>query len=392
MRRGAATAAVALALGLWPAAAHADETVVVPGTAFPSTSTYLTWFGCTDLYSAASAGPEVRVNRDDAAPLGRRAASLAMPGTGSASGPVSLVSSVASATSSTWVSTSAGSEGVAYVWYVSDELERGEVWAGRADLVTTVDGWQQVDALAATYDWTRYDAASGEVIEQPGEDSLGDFTEAHGDGPGYLLSGFGCDGRAFGVDRIEAGTTGAVTTYDLEGWSVTTSITATPEQVTAGDPVTVTGSSVAPDGRVMAAPLQLEVRADGAAGFRSVGDPVSPGEDGLVATTVVPEESADYRWVFAETGYTDQHWSAEARVVVVPPPPPSPSRSPEPTPKPSPKPSPSTEPRAEPSQEASETPAFPEVTATPEQDPSTEASPTDEPSGTPSDEASPSGD
>ncbi len=236
MRRIAMAAALlaGAVLGM-PAAAHADDTVVVPGTAFPSSTTYLTYFGCVDLFHADTRGPLVRVTRDPAAPLGSRAASLELPGAGTAAGSVSLVASVAGATSSMSVRAAAGSSGVAYVWYLAPGMLPGEVWAGRADLTATADGWQQLDAAAASYDWSRVEAATGAVREHAGVAGIDDFTAEHGDGPGYLMAGLGCDGRAFGVDALRVGAPGAVTTYDLEGWAVSTSITASHTQVRRGD-------------------------------------------------------------------------------------------------------------------------------------------------------------
>ena len=58
MRRAAvllAALAAALCVALPPAAA--DDTVVVPGLAFPSSDTYLTYFGCADLCHARHAPP-----------------------------------------------------------------------------------------------------------------------------------------------------------------------------------------------------------------------------------------------------------------------------------------------------------------------------------------------
>ena len=370
MRRVVVAGAVALGIGLAPAAAHADETVVVPGTSFPSTSTYLTYFGCADLYHADARGPEVRVDRDDAAPMGRRATSLAMPGTGTASGPVGLVGSVATATSRLSVDAAAGSRGVAYVWYVSSELEDGEVWAGRADLSTTTDGWQEVDAAAATYTWSRYRAATGAVVDSLGEATIADFTAAHGDGPGYLLSGFGCDGRVFELDAIQLGTPGLVTTYDLEGWAVSTSISASRAAVTTGEQLQLTGTSVAPDGRVMGAPLLLEARPAGAGEFRPVAGPIAPGAEGTVVTMVAPEVTTDYRWVFAETGYADANWSPVVRVVVEKP---TPEATPTPEQTPTPEATPTTEPPPTPT-----LPPTPTTTPTP----TPEATPTTEETAT----------
>ncbi|MEJ7794172.1 MAG: hypothetical protein WKF50_01355 [Nocardioides sp.] len=318
MRRFAITSALAVGsvLALPLSSAHADDTVVVPGTSFPTSSTYLTYFGCVDLFHADTRGPVVRVTRDDAAPLGSRATGLELPGAGTAAGSVSLVDSIADATSSMAVRAAAGSSGVAYVWYLAPGMQPGEVWAGRADLTATVDGWQQIDAAAASYDWSRLEAATGAVREQSGAATIDDFAAAHGDGPGYLMAGLGCDGRSFGVDAVRVGAPGSVTTYDLEGWSVSTSITASSEQISLGDDVTLGASSVDAAAETMGSALLLEARPEGAADFRPVTDPVLAGPDGRVTTTVSPEVTTDYRWFFAERGYADAHWSPTMRVVV----------------------------------------------------------------------------
>lgn len=302
--------------GLAVSAAQADETVVVPGTVFPTSSTYLTYFGCVDLYHADTRGPLVRVTRDEAAPLGSRATGLELPSAGTAAGAVSLVDSIADATSAMAVRAAAGSTGVAYVWYVAPGMVPGEVWAGRADLTATVDGWQQLDAAAASYSWTRLEAATGAVREEAGVAGIDDFAAVHGDGPGYLMSGLGCDGRSFGVDALRVGAPGAVTTYDLEGWSVSTSITASQDLISSGDEVTLGATSVDPAGTVMGSSLVLEARPEGAADFSPVTDAVTAGPDGGVSTTVAPEVTTDYRWFFAERAYADAHWSRTWRVVV----------------------------------------------------------------------------
>lgn len=319
MRRIVVAAAVmaGAVLGV-PAVAHADDTVVVPGTAFPSSTTYLTYFGCVDLFHADTRGPLSRVVRDAAAPLGRRATSLALPGTGTAAGSVSLVDSVADATSSMAVRAAAGSSGVAYVWYLAPGMLPGEVWAGRADLTATAEGWQQIDAAVASYDWNRIEAATGAVREHAGVAGIDDFTAQHGDGPGYLMAGLGCDGRAFAVDALRVGAPGSVTTYDLEGLSVSTSVTASHTQVGRGGVVTLGATSVDAAGRVMGSALVLEARAEGAGEFRPVTDAVLAGPDGSVTTTVSPEVTTDYRWFFAERAYADAHWSPTVRVVVEP--------------------------------------------------------------------------
>jgi hypothetical protein len=322
MRRWTAVPPLALCAGvvLAPITAQADDTVVVPGTSFPGTGTYLTYFGCVDLFHVDQRGPAALLKRDDAAPLGRRAVDLTLPGTGTAAGSVSLFSSVASAVSTLAVRAPAGSGGVAYTWYLAPDMAPGEVWSGRAGLTAAGDGWQQVDATTATYEWTRYDAATGAVLEQAGAATIDDFTTAHGDGPGYVLTGFGCDGGTFGVDAVRTGLPGSVTTYDLDGWSVTTSIGPGVARVNAGEEVTITGSSVDASGRLMGATLALQARPKGAAEFQTVSDTVVAAADGTVSATVAPKVTTEYRWFFAERGYADEHVSPVTRVVVKPAP------------------------------------------------------------------------
>lgn len=317
--RGTATALL-VAVGLTCAGvltpAAADDTVTVPGASFPTTSTYLTKFGCGSLYRADAADPVVRVVLDDAAPLGRRAAALDLPGQGTATGPVSLVDSVAATSSTLSVRAPEGATGVAWTWFVNGDLEPGQVWAGRADLTVPAGGWQRVEPSAAAYDWQKLDAATGEVLEEVAATTVADFTETRGDGPGYLLAGFGCDGAETVLDAIAVGAPGAVTTYDLEGTPVTTTAAASATRVTVGDPVTLTASTLDTAGVPVGAGLVLEARPAGAAGFRTVGEQVFPGPDGVVRTEVRPEVTTDYRWWFEERSYADEHASPVVRVEV----------------------------------------------------------------------------
>jgi hypothetical protein len=320
MRRWTAAAVLALGAGLVAAPAHADDSVVVPGTRFPATGTFLTYFGCVDLFHADQRGPQALLTRDEAAPLGRRAVDLSLPGTGTAAGSVSMFTSIASAVSSLSVRAAAGSGGVAYTWYLAPEMGPGEVWSGRADLTAGSEGWQQVDATDATFTWTRYDAATGAVLEDGGAATIEAFTAEHGDGPGYVLTGFGCDGRTFGVDAIRTGVPGSITTYDLEGWVVSTSIAASRPEVPAGESVTLTGRSVDAASQPMGAVLELQARPRGAAEFTTVAQTVVAAADGTVTATVTPEVTTEYRWFFAERGYADEHVSPVTRVVVKPAP------------------------------------------------------------------------
>jgi hypothetical protein len=315
MRRAAAVLLLVLGATSLASPAAADDIVVVPGTSFPAGATYLSWFGCGGLFEPALAGPSASVGLDPGAPLGSRATRLAMPGTGQASGPVTRVDDVAGAGWSLWVRPTSGGRGVAHVWYVSAELDAGEVWSGRADLTAAAGQWQQVSPATAIFSWARVVAATGQVLEQPDDATLARFTRVHGSGPGYLLAGFGCDGGPFLLD----GVVGGATTYDLEGFAVSTTIEASQQQVAPGAEVTLTGRTLDPDGVATGAPLVLEARPAGAAGFTPVGgQQVTAGGDGSVVTTVKPERTTDYRWFMPATGYADEGRSPVVRVRVGP--------------------------------------------------------------------------
>lgn len=313
MHRGILLGAVVTALSLGSAApALADDTVVVPGLTFPSSDTYLTYFGCQDLYHADTRGPQVRLGSGDAGvPAGRRLVGIRMPGAGTAAGPVHRVTSVAATTVAGFSARAEqGATGVAYAWYVAPDLQPGQIWAGRADL-TAGPVWQQVDATVPTYTWTRYDAATGTVVEDGGSHTLAEFTSTHGDGPGFLLAGFGCDGQDFAIDALQYGTPGAVTTYDLEGVPVTTGITTS--EPDADGAVTVTGA-VSSAGVPMGSSLVLEARPPGAESFTAVGEAVRPAADGTVTVVVHPDAATEYRWFLPETGYADEGYSPVVRV------------------------------------------------------------------------------
>ena len=316
MRR-AAVLLTAIGAALWStlSPAAADDTVVVRGLAFPSADTHLTYFGCTDLFHRASALPQVRIDQVEAPPTGLRSFGLQL-GAGTASGPVTLVDSVAATTVAGFSARAdLGSTGVAYVWYVAPGIEPGQVWAGRADLAVG-PAWQYVDAAAATYTWRLLDAASGAVVRAGGSATIAGFTAENGDGPGYLLAGLGCDGSEFMIDAIRFGSPGAVTTYDLEGITVSTWIATSAKSVPQGRKVTLTGASVDIAGVPVGAPLVLQARPAGSPIFRPVGPPVAASPGGAVSVRLAPGKTTTYRWFMPATGYADGGFSAPVTVAV----------------------------------------------------------------------------
>lgn len=315
MRRLVLVAALAAALSSPLAPVMADDTVVVPGLAFPD-DTYLSYFGCTDLFRADTRAPQVRIGRDGDVPAGRRSFGLRMPGNDTASGPVRRVGSVAGTSVAGFAARAdEGGVGVAYVWYSAPDLLPGEVWSGRAALQTGA-AWQYVDAAAASYTWTRYHAATGEVVEDAGTASVADFTATHGDGPGYLLAGFGCDGQPFSVDALRFGSPGAVTTYDLEGIAVSITMTASHDTLPAGGEVTLTGATLDEGGSPVGSALVLQERAEGQELFTATGHPLHAGPDGTISAVVAPQVTTEYRWYLPDTGLADAGYSVPVRLGV----------------------------------------------------------------------------
>ena len=317
MRRAVLVAAISAALCLPISPASADQTVFVPGLNFPSSDTYLTYFGCNDLFHVPAAAPQVRIGQVQATPAGLRSFGLLMPGVATASGPVTQVDSVAATTVAGFSARAdLGSTGAAYVWYVSPGIEQGQVWAGRADLAVGPQ-WQYVDAAAATYSWTLYDAQNGTVVQDGGPATIADFTAANGDGPGYMLSGLGCDGSEFVIDALRFGSPGSVTTYDLEGMTVTTTISASRTSVREGQKVTFTGTSVDVAGVPVGAPLVLQSRPAGTHLWHAaVRGPVPAGTGGVVKWRLPPDKTTAYRWFMPATGYADANFSAPITVHV----------------------------------------------------------------------------
>lgn len=317
MRRAAVLlTAISAVLGVSLSPAAADDTVVVRGLGFPTSDTRVIYFGCTDLFHRDSAPPQVRIDRVDAPPSGLRSFGVQIPGAGAASGPVTLVDSVAATTVAGFSARAdLGSTGVAYVWFVTPGLQQGQVWAGRADL-SVGPAWQYVDAAAATYTWTLYDVASGTRVRPAGSATIAGFTAQNGDGPGYLLAGLGCDGKEFMIDAIRFGSPGAVTTYDLEGITVTTSMAASTSAVVRGKKATLTGASVDIAGIPVGAPLVLQARPAGSGVFRTVGAPVTASPSGVVTMRVAPGKTTTYRWFMPATGYADGGFSGPVTISV----------------------------------------------------------------------------
>ncbi|MBA3780991.1 MAG: hypothetical protein H0X12_03950 [Nocardioides sp.] len=381
--RFAATAVVACVASLTLGSpASAADARVVPGSTQLDDQTFLTYVPCAGFFASGTTVPGLRINRGhDGAPLGRRSFGLAMAGAGTAAGVVHQTTSMdLLGDVSMAVNPDGATSGVSYVWYISPDLPAGQAWLGRADLAAA-PGWQRVDVSAASFTWQAHDLATRQPLGDSSGALLRDFVAAHGDGPGYVVSGFGCDGTSFNIDNLTYGQS----TYDLEGFTATTSIAA--EAATPGRPVTLRGWSERDSSRRLGDPLILEQRVAGTADWKPVGGPTFSDPDAIVRATVDPDVATYYRWRMADSEYADANVSDGVLVEPAPQPGPGsdeatdPTKQPEPTKQPDrskadrvKQPSPTSQPTPTPAPSPTPIPALsplptPEPPATPENAP-----------------------
>ena len=305
----AAGAGLALGAGLL-SPAHAD-THVVPGGSRLDAQTFLTYVPCAGFFAPGATAPQLLINRGPATPpLGRRSFGLALPGSGTAAGVVHQTLSMGGLGEvSMAVNPEQATTGVAYAWYVSPDLPAGQAWLGRAELAAA-PGWQRVDVSAASFTWQAHDLATRQPQGDPARAVPADFVAAHGDGPGYVVAGLGCDGASYNLDAVRYGGT----TFDLEGFRATTHIAAEPGA--AGEPTVLTGWSTRDDVR-LGDPLVLERQVAGTSRWEAVGEPVLADAGATVRTTVAPDVATTYRWRMADSEYADENTSDPVRVDAV---------------------------------------------------------------------------
>jgi hypothetical protein len=295
------------------APAHAESrTLSGPTTGDPDT--FLTYVGCDGVFGQGAA-PQSRINLGPySAPLGRRSLGIVPAGSGSASGPYSRFGSLTGLDASLSVAATGGSQGVSYVVAVTPDSPAGTAWAGRAAVSVPAGGWSQVSAASLTYDWTLVDLASRRAVSDAGSGTPAAFAAQHGDGPGFVVTGFGCDSRPFNLDAVRSGGS----TFDFEGLSLTTTIGTAVKQVAAGGEVTLTGRVTDGNGRVTGDPLVLESRTGNGA-WTPVGGPELAGADGLARVVVPLTETTEFRWHRPQSQYADEGWSDTVTVTVAEP-------------------------------------------------------------------------
>ncbi len=198
----------------------------------------------------------------------------------------------------------------------------GTAWQGRAPVSAAAGSWTTVSAAALSYDWTLVDLATLSPLprtEPATTATTAAFAAEHGDGAGFAITGFGCDGTPFNLDAIRA----SGSTFDFEGTSLTTSVALDRQAVDAGQQVTVTGRVTDPGGRVTGDPLVLESRAPGGA-WAPVGQPVLGDAAGVARVDVPVTETTEFRWHRPESQYADEGWSEPVTVTVAAAPDPKP--------------------------------------------------------------------
>ncbi len=334
--------ALGTSLGAAPAQADAGAASRLSGPSTHDPDVFLTFVGCDDLFSAAQA-PQSRLNLGPyTAPMGRRSLGLVPSGHGSASGPFTRFDSLAAFDSSVSVASTSGSQGVSYVMSITADNLPGTAWRGRAALAAPAGSWTTVSTAATSYDWTLVDLATLSPLGEPQTATTAAFAAEHGDGAGFAVTGFGCDGSPFNLDAIS----GSGSTFDFEGTDLATSVDVDRQAVDAGQQVTLTGRVTDPGGRTTGDPLVLESRIPGGE-WTSTGTLVVGDAGGVARADVPVTETTEFRWHRPESQYADEGWSDPVTVTVAPVPETKPEAKPETKPEAKPETKPETKPEGE---------------------------------------------
>ena len=329
--RATFTRAVTIALAIagttaaWSPPAHAADSGQVRTLAGPETSNadlHLTYVSCDSFFTPGVA-PQSRLNLGPfTAPLGRRSLGLVPAGPGTATGPFARFDSLSGLDASVAVT---GSSGVSYVWTVTSDTPAGATWSGRAVVTPAAGAWTRVDAASLSYEWTLVDLASRASLGAGEKATPGQFAVTHGDGAGFVVTGFGCDGASFNLDAVSADGVA----YDFEGIALQTSIATTTDQARPNDTIEVTGTVRDGSGRITGDPLVLEARAPGGA-WAPVGPSVLADASGVARAVAPVTGTTEFRWHRPESQYADEGWS-EIVTVTVAAPAPDPTTAPDPT-------------------------------------------------------------
>ena len=173
----------------------------------PRSDTYLTYFGCENLLPRDSQAPQVRIGRKDAALAGNRSFGLLVPGAGTASGPVHLTDSVADHHRAGFSARADEGGHRRRLRLVRHRRARRGTGLGRArrpERRLELDHRQhRAGERTPGSCWTPRPATWSTTA---GPAASPTSPRAHGDGPGYMLAGFGCQGEDFSIDALRFGT------------------------------------------------------------------------------------------------------------------------------------------------------------------------------------------
>lgn len=304
-------AATALLAGLGTVPAQADGPRTLTGPSTGDADVFLTYVGCGDLFTAGTA-PQSRLNIGPYdAPLGKRSLGLVPSAPGTASGPFARFDSLATFDSTLSVAATSGSQGVSYVMSITPSNPPGTAWRGRSALSVPAGTWTNVSTAALTYDWTLVDLTTLTPVGEAGAATTQAFATEHGDGPGFVVTGFGCDGQAFNLDAVSA----SGSTFDFEGIALSTDAAVDRQRVAAGDRVSITGRVSDTSGRVTGDPLLLEQRTPGGP-WRATGEIALADQGGLARVVVPVSQTTEFRWHRPESQYADEGWSEPITVTV----------------------------------------------------------------------------
>ncbi len=205
----------------------------------------------------------------------------------------------------------AGTTGVSYIWVTTPDVAVGQAWHGRATLTVSPAGWQHVDTATVRHDWELVDLLTGQVTaREPATPA--EFVATHGDGPGQLVTGFGCDGSGFNLDAVR----GNGGTWDFEGLALATAILPSSTRLAPGDELSVAGSVTDAGGRITGDPLVLQSRAPGATEWTDVSPLTYTGPDRASRVTITVTETQEFRWLRPESEYADAGASEPVLVTV----------------------------------------------------------------------------
>lgn len=312
LRIGSTSLAVVVGLVLAPAA-HADGVRTQSGPGATTDDVFVTYVSCGGFFGQAVA-PRTRINLGPGvAPMGRRSLGLVPAGTGTAAGPFSRFSSLEGLAAGVSVSATSGTSGVSYIWAITPDVQPGTAWSGRADVSAPAGGWHEVDAAALRYEWSLVDLTTRQPVLKSEQATPAEFAASHGDGRGYVVTGFGCEGGGFNIDAAR----GQGSTVDFEGIGLDTTIQAPANKAAAGEASVVSGAARDAAGRATGDPLVLETRAPGGEWTRH-GRPVLAGPDGVTRVEVHLSETSEVRWYRPESQYADEGWSDTITIAVEP--------------------------------------------------------------------------